>query len=79
MLNSRKEQSFQRPDSLPRSDNDDMPKGSTDDSLKGSIPTRYRYGWGGIDLERVQLDQHEARRQVIQSMIRRIEKLWSQR
>lgn len=79
MLNSRKEQNFQIRDSLPRSDNDDMPKGSADDSLKESIPSRYRDGRGGIDLERVRLDQHEARRQVIQAMIRRIEKLWRRR
>ena len=79
MLNSRKEQNFQIRVSLPRSDNDDMPKGSADDSLKESIPSRYRDGRGGIDLERVRLDQHEARRQVIQAMIRRIEKLWRRR
>ena len=79
MLNSRKEQNFQRPDSLPSRDNDDMPKGSADDSLKESIPSRYCDGRGGIDLERVQLDQNEARRLVIQAMIRRIEKLWRRR
>lgn len=77
MLNSRKKQDVIRRGSLPCCDNDDVSEGSTDDSLKGSIPTRYRYGWGGIDLERVQLEQHEARRQVIQSMIRRIQQLWS--
>jgi hypothetical protein len=77
MLNSRKEQNFQRHDSLPRSDNDDMPKGSAEDSLKESIPSRYCDGRGGIDFERVRLDQHEARRLVIQSMMRRIKQLWS--
>lgn len=71
MLNSSKEQNFQHHSSLPRRDNDD--------SLLGSIPSRYRDGRGGIDLERVRLDQHEARRQVIQAMIRRIEKLWCRR
>lgn len=77
MLNSSNEQNFQRHDSLSRSDNDDMPKGSVDDSLKESIPSRYRDGRGGIDLERVRLDQHEARRRVVQSMVRRIQQLWS--
>lgn len=77
MLNSRKEQNFQLRDLLPRSDNDDMPKGSADDSLKESIPSRYHDGRGGVDLERVRLDQHEAKRRFIQSMIRRIQQLWS--
>tara|TARA_R110002020_G_scaffold393308_1_gene603580 strand:- start:1073 stop:1312 length:240 start_codon:yes stop_codon:yes gene_type:complete len=79
MLNSTKELNYQRHASLPRGDHDNMPKGCADDSLNESIPSRYRNGRGGIDLERVQLDQNEARRQVIQAMIRRIEKLWRQR
>lgn len=77
MLNSRKEQNFQLRDLLSHSDNDDMAKGSADDSLKESIPSRYRDGRGGVDLERVRLDQHEAKRRIIQSMIRRIQQLWS--
>ncbi|WP_141243400.1 hypothetical protein [Vreelandella boliviensis] len=77
MLNSRKEQDILRRSSLPRCDNDDVSEGSPDDSLKGSIPTRYRDARGGIDLKRVQLDQHKARRRVIQALIRRIQHLWS--
>lgn len=79
MMNSTKVQNLQHHGSLPRRDNDAVPEGSADDSLKGSIPSRYRDGRGGVDLERVRLDQHEARRQVIQAMIRRIEKLWRRR
>ncbi|CEP37197.1 MULTISPECIES: hypothetical protein [Halomonadaceae] len=77
MLNSRKEQNLQRHVSLPCGDKDGMPKGSADDSLKESIPSRYCDGRGGINLERVRLDQHEARRQVIQSMIRHLQQVWS--
>jgi hypothetical protein len=76
MMNSTKVQNLQHHGSLPRCDNDAVSEGSADNLLKGSIPSRYRDGRGGVDLERVRLDQQEARRQVIQAMVRRIEKLW---
>ena len=76
MMNSTKVQNLQHHGSLPRCDNDAVPEGSADNLLKASIPSRYRDGRGGVDLERVRLDQQEARRQVIQAMVRRIEKLW---
>lgn len=82
-MNSKKvqnfQQNFQHHGSLPHRDNDDAAEESIDASPKGSIPPRYCDGRGGIDLERVRLDQHEAQRQVIQAMIRRIQKFWSRR
>lgn len=40
--------------------------------LDNSIPPRYQDGRGGINLEQVQRDQQQARRQVIRTMIRRL-------
>lgn len=75
-MKSRKAKKFQYLSTLSQSDNGDVAEGYVDDSTMGKIPSRYQDGRGGIDLERVRLDQHEARRQVIRVMIRRIQKLW---
>ncbi|WP_417579299.1 hypothetical protein [Nitrincola sp.] len=75
MISSTEERYFQPNESLSCQDNDDLAEASTDDPLKGGIPARYLDERGGIDLERVRLDQREARRQVIWAMIRRIKEL----
>lgn len=41
-----------------------------------AIPPRYLDARGGIDLEQVLRDQLQARRQVVQSMVRRLKQLW---
>ncbi len=53
----------------------DQDKGGSersDDALKVSIPTRYRDGLGGIDLEQVKRDQRRARRQVVRTVLARL-------
>lgn len=67
---------FQHGDPLTHSDNDDIEEVSTDDSPIESIPHRYRDGGGGIDLEQVRRDQLRARRQAVQAILRRLNKLW---
>lgn len=44
--------------------------------LDDAIPPRYRDARGGIDLEQVQRDRQQAKRQVVQAMIRRLKQLW---
>lgn len=76
MINSKEVQQTQHHGSLPRRESAIGSAKSADASPEDSIPPRYRDNRGGIDLERVQMDQNEARRQVIQVMVRRIETLW---
>ncbi|WP_144244124.1 hypothetical protein [Nitrincola sp. A-D6] len=79
MINSIKGHYYQCDGSLPCCKNNDVAEASTDDSLKGGIPARYLDERGGMDLERVRLDQREARRQVVRAMIRSIKELWHRR
>lgn len=44
------------------------------DSPETSIPTRYRNGRGGINLEQVKHDQRRARNEVVRAMLQRIGK-----
>ncbi|MBN8239135.1 hypothetical protein JF541_08270 [Marinobacter hydrocarbonoclasticus] len=44
--------------------------------LDDAIPPRYRDARGGIDLEQVQRDRRQAKRQVVRAMIRRLKQLW---
>lgn len=43
--------------------------------LDNTIPPRYQDGRGGIDLEQVQRDRRQAKRQVVRAMIRRLKQL----
>ncbi|MDK8465227.1 hypothetical protein [Marinobacter sp. SS13-12] len=56
-------------------DNDDVSAPKTEDSFEGSIPTRYRSGMGGVNLEQVKRDQRQARRELVQAIIHRLSNL----
>ncbi len=78
MIVSREVQFFHGGLPLTRRDNDEVTEGSevsVDDSLRGSIPSRYRDGLGGIDLEQVRKDQRQARLEVVRAMMQRLGQL----
>jgi len=45
------------------------------ESHRSSIPLRYRDGMGGINLEQVKRDQRRARRDIVRTMIRSLDRL----
>lgn len=49
---------------------------SRSNRMDDAIAPRYRDGRGGINLEQVEKDRRQARRQVIRAMIRRLKKSW---
>lgn len=53
-------------------DNDDVSGPKTGGTFGGSIPTRYRSGMGGINIEQVKRDQRQARRELVQAIIHRL-------
>ena len=55
-------------------DNEDVAGPKTGDTVEGSIPTRYRSGMGGVNLEQVKRDQRQARREWVQAIIHRLRK-----
>ncbi|PCC97981.1 hypothetical protein EAO82_04565 [Halopseudomonas pelagia] len=75
MLNAGNIQYFQHGESTPQSDENGGAEVGIDHTLNDSIPARYQDGRGGIDLEQVRRDQREARRQVLQWVIRRLRRL----
>ena len=49
--------------------------GNAKELHRSSIPLRYRDGMGGINLEQVQRDQRRARRDIVRTMIRSLDRL----
>lgn len=47
-----------------------------DNARNEVIPIRYRNGRGGIDLEQIQRDRQEARRQVVRAMLGNLGSMW---
>lgn len=53
-------------------ENDEKSDRDVKDSRQNSIPSRYKDGRGGIDLEQIRLDQRRARQEVVRALIRRL-------
>lgn len=53
-------------------DADDLPGPRAGDSSSASIPTRYRSGMGGVNLEQVKRDQRRAKKELVQAIIHRL-------
>ncbi len=74
MLLSKEMNYFHGHNPLAFRENDDVSGRGVDRLPGNSIPTRYRDGMGGIDLELVRRDQRRARREFVQAMIGRLGK-----
>lgn len=55
---------------------DDLSGRRVEDPLADGIPTRYRDGHGGINLERVKRDQRMARNEFVRAMLQRMRNLF---
>lgn len=75
MLISEEMKYFHGGNPLALRENDDVSDRRVDESLEGCIPSRYRDGLGGIDLEQVKRDQRQARRELVRGMLQRLGKL----
>ncbi len=67
---------FYRSSGPVRRGNNKAKKAIGDNALGEAIPSRYRNGLGGINIEQVQRDRLEARRQVVRAMTRSLGRMW---
>ncbi|MEQ9547425.1 MAG: hypothetical protein RIK85_15590 [Marinobacter sp.] len=74
MLISKEMTFFQAGNPLAFREKDDGSDRRVDRMPESSIPTRYRDGMGGINLEQVRRDQRQARREFVRAMIGRLGK-----
>ncbi|MCL7931600.1 hypothetical protein [Halomonas llamarensis] len=68
MMNSKHKPCFNVGDPLTRLNKEDVEKEGIDD--KSGIPLRYQDGMGGIDIEKVQREQRQAKQQFIRAILR---------
>ena len=74
MLISKEMTFFQASNPLAFREKDDGSDRSVDRLHESTIPTRYRDGMGGINLEQVRRDQRRARSEFVRAMIQRLGK-----